>query len=64
MTDPSSNFNYTDEEESKHIIVQENLSQNCSANKKKSKQIIVNENLSHNYSADVDKLCSTENDKS
>ena len=56
--------NYTDEDESKCIIVHETLSQNCSVNKEKSKRSIVNENLSQNYSVDVDKLCSTEINKS
>ena len=44
MTAPSLNVYSTDEEESKHIIVHETLSQN--------------------YSTDVDKICSTEIDKS
>ena len=46
MTAPSSNVYSTDKDESKHIIVHENLLQNCSANKDESKQSIVNETLS------------------
>ena len=61
ITAPSSNVNSIDEDESKLIIV---LLQNCSANKYKSKQSIVNKNLLQNYFAEVDKLCSTEIDKS
>ena len=64
MTAPSSKVNYTDENESKLIIVHKNLSQNFSTNKDESKQIIVNETLSQNYSVEVEKLCSTEIDKS
>ena len=59
MTAPSSNVYSTDEDESKCIIVHKTLSHNCSANEDESKQ-----SLSQNYSADVDKLCSTEEDKS
>ena len=33
MTAPSLNINDTDEDESKRIIMHENLSQNCSSNK-------------------------------
>ena len=64
MTAPSLNDYSRSEDESKRIIVHETLSQTCSVNKDKSKQSIVNENLSQNYSKDVDKLCSTEIDKS
>ena len=64
MTAPLSNVNSTDKEKSKRIIVHETLSQNCSANKEKSKESIVNETLSQSYSVEVDKLCSTEIDKS
>ena len=39
MTDPSSNDNSTDKDESKRIIVHETLLQNCSANKDKSKKL-------------------------
>ena len=59
MIAPSLNIYYTDEEESKRIIVLENLSHNCYANKEESKQNIVNETLSKNYSEEMDKLCST-----
>ena len=54
----------TDKEESKGIMVHETLSQNCSENKDESKQSIVNENLLQNYSVDVDRMYSTEIDKS
>ena len=64
MTALSSKVYSTDEDESKRIIVHKTLSQNCSANKEESKQSIVNETLSQNYSVDVEKLCSTEIDKS
>ena len=64
MTAPSSNVNSTDKDESKRIIVHKTLSQNCSANKDKSKQSIVNETLLQNYYVEVDKLCSTDIDKS
>ena len=64
MTALSLNVYSADEEESKCIIVHETLSQNCYSNKEESKQSIVNKTLSQNYSADVDKLCSTEIDKS
>ena len=64
MTAPSSNVYSTDEDESKRIIVPKKLSQNCSANEEKSRQNIINKTLSQNYYADVDKLCSTEEEKS
>ena len=64
MTAPSSNVYSTDEDESKRIIVHETLLQNCSANEGKLKKSIVNVNLLQNYSAEVDKLCSTDKDKS
>ena len=64
MTTPSSIVYYTDEDESKGIIVHETLSQNCSANRDESKQSIVNESLYQHYSMDMEKLCSTEIDKS
>ena len=63
MTDPYSNVNVTNEGESERSIVNEKSSQSCSTNEKKSKRSIVNESLSQNYSADVNKLCSTEEDK-
>ena len=61
---PSSNVYSTDEDKSKVIIVHKTLSHNCFANKDESKRIIVSKNLSQNYSTNVDKLCSTEIDKS
>ena len=64
MTAPSLTVCSTDKDESKHIVVHETFSQNCSVNKYKSKQSITNETLSQNYSTDMDKLCSTEEDKS
>ena len=64
MTAPSSNVCSTEKKESKRIIVHKTLLQICSANKGESKQVMVNETLLQNYSADVDKLCSTEEDKS
>ena len=63
-TAPPSDVYYTNEDESKLIIVHENLSQNCCANEDESKQSIANKKLLQNYSADVDELCSTEEDKS
>ena len=51
---PSLNVNATDEEESKRIIVHEDLLQNCSANEDNSKQSIVDKTLLQNYSAGVD----------
>ena len=52
-TAPSSNINVTDEEESKEIIVHENLLENQSKDVSKSECNIVHENLSQNNSADV-----------
>ena len=52
-TAPSSNFNVTDEEKSKEIIVHENLPENKSKDVSKSECNIVYENLSQNNSADV-----------
>ena len=40
------------------------LSHHCTANEEELKQSIVNETLSHKYSADVDKISSTEEEKS
>ena len=62
MTDPSSNVYSADEDESKLIIVHEDLSQNFSTNEGESKRSIINENLGYNYSTNVNKLCSTEKD--
>ena len=53
MTAPSSNVNFTDEDESKEIIVHKYLSENGSTDVSKSKRNIVNKTLSHNNSADV-----------
>ena len=64
MTALSSNVCFTDEDESKRIIVHKNLSQSCSTNKEKSKQRIFSETLSQNYYVDVEELCSTEEEKS
>ena len=46
MTNPYFNVNATDEDESKRIIVHEDLSESCSTNKSKSKFSIVNEKFS------------------
>ena len=46
MTDLSSNACFTDEDESKRIIVNKTLSQSCSANEDESEQIIASETLS------------------
>ena len=64
MTAPSSKVNLTDKDESKRIIVHEILLQSVSANKEESKKSIINETLSQNYSAEVNKLYSTDIDKS
>ena len=45
ITAPSSNVNVTDEDESKEIIVHENLSENSSTDVRKSERNIVNETL-------------------
>ena len=52
-TDPSSNVDVTEEDESKEIIVHENLSQNQSMDVSKSECNIVHETLSQNNSSDV-----------
>ena len=52
-TDPSSNGNVTDEDESKEIIVQETLSNNLSMDVSESKCNIVPVTLSQNNSSDV-----------
>ena len=64
MNSPSSNVYSTDESESKLIIVHKALLHNCSTEKSNSELSIVNEILLQNYSADVDKLYSTEIEKS
>ena len=60
MTAPSLNVNVMDEDESKHIIVHECLSENCSTDVSKSKQNIINKNLSQKNSADVSEYTITE----
>ena len=60
ITAPSLNVNVTDEDESKHIIVHESLSENCSTDISKSKRNIVNETLSQKNSASVSKYTITE----
>ena len=52
MTAPSSNVYSADEDESKHIIVHENLSRNCSTDESESKRNVVHKNLSQKYSTD------------
>ena len=49
-TDPSSNVNVTDEDESKEIIVHENLSENLSMELSKSECNIFHETLLQNNS--------------
>ena len=53
MMPPYLNINATDKDESKHIIVHETLSENCSTDVSKSKQNIVNKNLLQNNYANV-----------
>ena len=53
MTAPSSNVNFTDEDESKEIIVHENLSENSSTDISEPERNIVNKALSQNNYADV-----------
>ena len=60
MTAPSSNVNFTEEEESKQIIVHETLSKNSSTDVSESKHNIVNETLLQNNSADAPKNIITE----
>ena len=50
---PSSNVNVTDEDESKEIIVHENLSENNSRDVSESERNIVNETLSKKNSTEV-----------
>ena len=52
-TDPSSNVNVTDEDESKEITVHKTLSQNKSKDVSESECNIAHETLSQNNSADV-----------
>ena len=60
MADPSLNVNVTDEDESKCIIMQESLSENCSTDVSESKRNMVNETLSQNNSANVSEYTITE----
>ena len=64
MTAPYSNVIITNKSESKHSIVNENLSQSGSTNENKSKHSIVNEPLLQKGSAKENELCSTKNDES
>ena len=52
-TDPSSNINVTDEDESKEIIVHKTLLENQSKDVSESEFNIVHKNLSQNNSADI-----------
>ena len=56
----SLNVNDTDKEESKGIIVHEDLSQSCSTNEGESKLSIANKNLSQKNSADESEYTITE----
>ena len=60
MTSPSSNINFTDEDESKEIIVHETLLENNSTDVSESERNIVNENLSQDNSADLPENTITE----
>ena len=53
---------FIDKDKSKRIIMNETLSQSCSANEEESKQSIVNKTLLQNYYANVDELRSTKED--
>ena len=53
MNAPSLNVNFTDEDESKEIIVYETLSENSFTDVSESERNIVNKTLSQNDSADV-----------
>ena len=64
MTAPYSTVNFMNEGESKHSIVNENLSQSSSTNKNKSKCSIVNKPLSQKCPADDYGLRSTMEHKS
>ena len=63
MTDLSLQIFSTDEDESKGIIVHENLSQSCSKDEDESKGIIANKTLSQSCSMDEDELCSMKEEK-
>ena len=64
MTAPYSNVIVTNESESKHSIVNENLLQSGSTNENKSKRSIVNKPLSQKCSAKENELRSTKNNES
>ena len=53
MNAPSSNFNVTDKDESKEIIVHKTLLENSSMDLREPEGNIVNETLSQNNSADI-----------
>ena len=59
-TDPSSNVNVTDEEESKEIIVHKNLSENQSKDVSESECNIVHKTVSQNNYTDVPENVITE----
>ena len=59
-TAPSSNFNVTEEDESKEIIVHETLSENNSRDVSESERNIVHKTLSQKNSADVPENTITE----
>ena len=60
MNAPLLNVNATDEGESKHIILHESLSENCSMDVSESKRSIVNRTLSQKNSTDVSENTITE----
>ena len=63
MTAPYSNVNVMNEGESKHSIINKNLSQSCSTNEKKSKHCTVNKPLLQKCSADDNRLRFTKEDE-
>ena len=60
ITSPSLNVNATDEDESKHIILHEGLSDNCYTDVSESKRNTVNETLSQNNDANISEYTITE----
>ena len=60
MTSPSLNINVMNKDKSKHIIVHESLSENCSTGICESKLNIVSKTLSQNNCADVSEYTITE----
>ena len=60
LTAPSLNYNVTDKDESKRVIVHESLLENCSTDGSKLKRNIVNKTLSQNNSANVSEYTITE----